>query len=65
MKKDKKGLEKSTFMEIPAIMRSVTALAFEIKCKSPLLFPFYSRNRNAKWNLKVQSLVPAHFRLSP
>lgn len=29
MKKDKKGLEKSTFMEIPAIMRSVTALAFD------------------------------------
>mgnify|MGYP004715775005 FL=1 len=29
MKKDKKGLKKSTFMEITAIMRSVTALAFD------------------------------------
>lgn len=29
MKKDKKGLEKFTFMEIPAIMRSVTAMAFD------------------------------------
>ena len=28
MKKDKKGLEKSTFMEIPAIMRSVTTQSF-------------------------------------
>ena len=27
-----------------------------IRCKSPLLFPFYSRNFKAKWNLKVQSL---------